>query len=150
MRLKTHCLQPNPTQLTRGRVCCYPLPLHTIACTSRPSTTQGERNDEREENVDNRNLSDSPPGLQPCAQFCSRPTFSGEAVALKANALGVSVALADTGALPSGGGNLSTTVASANVAGIASADTVSSSTSGSGSSSQSQSTLQDVNLLNGP
>jgi hypothetical protein len=76
-------------------------------------------------------------------------TFSGEAVALKANALGVSLALADTGALPSSGGNLSTSVASANVAGIASANTLSSSTSGSGSSSQSQSTLQDVNLLNG-
>jgi hypothetical protein len=76
-------------------------------------------------------------------------TFSGEAVALKANAVGISLALADTGALPSSGGNLSTSLASVNVAGIASADTLSSSTSGSGSSSQSQSTLADVNLLNG-
>jgi hypothetical protein len=76
-------------------------------------------------------------------------TFSGEAVALKANALGVSLALADTGALPSSGGSLSTSLASVNVAGIASADALSSSTSGSGSSSQSQSTLADVNLLNG-
>jgi len=76
-------------------------------------------------------------------------TFSGEAVALKANALGVSLALADTGALPSSGGNLNTSVASVNVAGIASANTLRSSTSGSGSSSQSQATLLDVNLLNG-
>ena len=76
-------------------------------------------------------------------------TFSGEAVALKASAAGISLALGDTGALPSSGGSLSTSLASVNVAGIASADTLSSSTSGSGSSSQSQSTLADVNLLNG-
>ena len=76
-------------------------------------------------------------------------TFSGEAVALKANVVGVSLALADTGPLPSRGGNLSTSLASVNVAGIASADALSSSTSGSGNTSQSQSTLLDVNLLNG-
>lgn len=76
-------------------------------------------------------------------------TFSGEAVALKANAVGISLAVADTGALPSSGGTLSTSAASVNVAGIASADALSSSTSGSGSSSQSQSTLLDVNLMNG-
>jgi hypothetical protein len=76
-------------------------------------------------------------------------TFSGEAVALKANVLGVLLALADTGALPSSGGNLSKSVASVNIAGIAAADTLSSATSGSGTTSQSQSTLQDVNLLNG-
>ena len=76
-------------------------------------------------------------------------TFRREAVALKANAPGVTFALGDTGALPSSGGKLSTSLASASVTGIASADTLSSSTSGSGSSSQSQSTLQDVNLLNG-
>ena len=76
-------------------------------------------------------------------------TFSGEAVALKANVVGVSLDAADTGPLPSGGGNLSTSLASVNVAGIASADALRSSTSGSGTTSQSQSTLLDVNLLNG-
>jgi hypothetical protein len=76
-------------------------------------------------------------------------TFSGEAVGLKASVVGISLDLADTGALPSSGGNLSTSLASVNVAGIASADALKSSTSGSGSSSQSQSTLADVNLLNG-
>jgi hypothetical protein len=70
-------------------------------------------------------------------------------VALKANAAGVSLALADTEALPSSGGNLSTSLASINVAGIAVAGTLSSSTSASGTTGQSQSTLQDVNLLNG-
>jgi hypothetical protein len=88
--------------------------------------------------------------LSPALSFAQgTTTFSGEAVALKANALGISLTLADTGQLPSTGGNLSTSVATVNVAGIASADLLSSSTSGSGSSSQSQSTLADVNLLNG-
>jgi hypothetical protein len=88
--------------------------------------------------------------FSPAAGFAQgATTFSGEAVALKASAVGVSLALADTGALPSSGGSLSTSVASVNVAGIASADTLSSSTSGSGSSSQSQSTILAVNLLNG-
>ena len=76
-------------------------------------------------------------------------TFSGEAIGLKASVVGISLDLADTGALPSSGGSLSTSVASVNVAGIASADALKSSTSGSGSTSQSQSTLADVNLLNG-
>ena len=88
--------------------------------------------------------------LTPAVSFAqTATTFSGEAVALKANALGVSVALADTGALPSSGGNLSTSLASTNIAGIAAADALSSSTSGGGSSSQSQSSLADVNLLSG-
>jgi trimeric autotransporter adhesin len=79
----------------------------------------------------------------------STTTFSGEGVALKATALGISLGLGDTGALPSSGGSLSNSVASVNLAGIVSADALKSSTSGSGSSSQSQSTLQDVSLLNG-
>lgn len=88
--------------------------------------------------------------FSPAAALAQNATsFSGEAVALKASVVGVSLALADTGALPSSGGSLSTSVASVSVAGIASADALSSSTSGSGSSSQSQSTLADVNLLNG-
>ena len=88
--------------------------------------------------------------LSPALGFAQcTTTFSGEAVALKANALGISLTLADTGQLPSSGGNLSNSAASVNVAGIASANTLSSSTSGSGSSSQSQSTLLDLNLLNG-
>jgi len=88
--------------------------------------------------------------LSPAVSFAQgATTFSGEAVALKASAAGIALALADTGQLPSSGGSLSTSLASVNVAGIASADTLSSSTAGSGSSSQSQSTLADVNLLNG-
>lgn len=76
-------------------------------------------------------------------------TFSGEAIALKANALGISLTASDTGPLPSSGGNLSTSVASVNVAGVVSADLLKSTASGSGSSSQSQSSLANLNLLNG-
>ena len=85
----------------------------------------------------------------PAVSVAQATTFSGEAVALKVSAVGVSLAAADTGPLPSSGGNLSNSLASVNVAGIASANTLASSTSGSGTSSQSQSTLLDVNLLNG-
>lgn len=88
--------------------------------------------------------------FSPLAGFAqAATTFSGEAVALKANALGISLTVSDTGALPSSGGNLSTSVASVNVAGLVSADALKSTTSGSGTSSQSQSSLTNLNLLNG-
>jgi hypothetical protein len=76
-------------------------------------------------------------------------TYSGQAVALKANALGINLALSDTGPLAATGGNLSTSLASVNVLGLASADALSSATSGSGSSSQSQSSVSNLNLLGG-
>ena len=85
----------------------------------------------------------------PAASFAQATTFSGEAVALKASAAGISLALGDTGALPSSGGNLSTSVASVNVLGLASADVLKSTTSGSGTSSQSQSSVASLSLLGG-
>jgi hypothetical protein len=85
----------------------------------------------------------------PVASFAQTTTFSGQAVALKANAAGVSLSLADTGSLPSSGGNLKTSLASVNVLGLVTADVLSSATSGSGTSSQSQSSLASLNLLNG-
>jgi hypothetical protein len=88
--------------------------------------------------------------LGPVGSFAqATPTFSGQAVALRASALGVSITMSDTGALPSGGGNLKTSVASVNVVGLASGDTLSSSASGSGTSSQSQSSVQNLSLLGG-
>jgi len=88
--------------------------------------------------------------FSPLAGFAqAATTFSGEAVALRANALGISLTLSDTGALPSSGGNLSTSVASVNVAGLASADALKSTASGSGTSSQSQSSVLNLNLLGG-
>ena len=85
----------------------------------------------------------------PVASFAQTTTFSGQAVALRANAAGVSLSLADTGPLPSSGGNLKTSLASVNVLGLVSADVLSSATSGSGTSSQSHSSLASLNLLNG-
>jgi len=76
-------------------------------------------------------------------------TFSGEAAAVRASAVGISLNLSDTGPLPSTGGNLKTSLASVNVLGLVTADVLSSSTSGSGSSSQSQSSVVSVNLLGG-
>lgn len=67
--------------------------------------------------------------LAPAVSFAQGTTFSGEAIGLKASVVGVSLDLADTGALPSSGGNLNTSVATVNVAGIAAANTLSSSTS---------------------
>jgi hypothetical protein len=88
--------------------------------------------------------------VSPVASFAqATTTYSGRAVALQARAVGVSLTLSDTGALPSGGGSLKTSVASVSVLGLVSADVLSSSTSGSGSSSQSQSSLQSLNLLGG-
>jgi hypothetical protein len=88
--------------------------------------------------------------FSPVASFSqATTTFSGEAVALKANALGISLALSDTGALPASGGNLSTSLASVNVLGLASADALKSTSSGSGSSSQSQTSVANLSLMGG-
>jgi len=88
--------------------------------------------------------------LSPVFSFAQAAiTFSGEAVALRASAVGISLALADTGALPSSGGSVSTSLASLNVLGLASADALKSTTSGSGTSSQSQSSVAALSLLGG-
>src|SRR5260221_8289822 len=88
--------------------------------------------------------------LSPVASFAqATTTFSGEAVALRANAVGISLALSDTGPLAASGGNLSTSLASVNVLGLASADALKSTTSGGGTSSQSQSSVANLSLLGG-
>src|SRR5258707_7576134 len=61
--------------------------------------------------------------FSPVASFSQATiTFSGEAVALKANALGISLALSDTGPLPASGGELSTSLSKVHVPGLGSAD----------------------------
>jgi len=86
----------------------------------------------------------------PVASFAqATTTFSGEAVALRANALGISLDLSDTGPLAASGGNLNTSLASVNVLGLASADALKSTTSGGGTSSQSQSSVANLSLLGG-
>ena len=88
--------------------------------------------------------------LSPVATFAqAATTFSGQAVALRASAVGIALALSDTGPLPATGGNLKTSVASVSVLGLVSADVLSSATSGRGTSSQSQSSVADLNLLGG-
>src|SRR5258706_3636052 len=87
--------------------------------------------------------------FSPVASFAqATTTFSGEAVALRGNALGISLALSDTGPLASGG-NLNTSLASVNVLGLASAHALKSTRSGSGTSSQSQSSVANLSLLGG-
>src|ERR1700676_1112288 len=76
-------------------------------------------------------------------------TFSGQATALRASAVGLALALSDTGPLPASGGNLKTSLASVNVLGLVSADVLSSATSGSSTSSQSQSSVANLSLLGG-
>lgn len=86
----------------------------------------------------------------PVATFAQgTTTFSGQAVALRANAVGLALALSDTGPLPATGGNLKTSLASVNVLGLVSAEALSSATSGSGTSSQSQSSVANLSLLGG-
>src|SRR5438132_14264188 len=88
--------------------------------------------------------------LSPAFSFAqAATTFSGEAVALRASAVGISLALSDTGALPASGGNRKTSVGSVNVLGLVSADVLSSATSGSGTTSQSQSSVANLSLLGG-
>src|SRR5258706_13417079 len=54
--------------------------------------------------------------LSPIASLAqATTTFSGEAVALRASAVGISLALSDTGALPSSGGKNSTAPASTHI-----------------------------------
>jgi hypothetical protein len=88
--------------------------------------------------------------FSPVATFAqASPTFSGQAVALRANAVGLALALSDTGPLPATGGNLKTSLPSVNVLGLVSAEVLSSATSGSGTRSQSQSSVVNLSLLGG-
>jgi hypothetical protein len=85
----------------------------------------------------------------PVSTFAQANTFSGQAVALRASAVGIALALSDTGPLPPRGGSLKTSLASVSVLGLLSADVLSGATSGSSASSQSQSSVADLNLLGG-
>ena len=88
--------------------------------------------------------------FRPVATFAqASPTFSGQAVALRASAVGLALALSDTGPLPATGGNLKTSLPSVNVLGLVSAEVLSSATSGSGTTSQSQSSVVNLSLLGG-
>ena len=88
--------------------------------------------------------------FSPVASFAqAATTFSGEAVALRASAAGISLAVSDTGPLPASDGNLKTSVGSVSVLGLVSADVLSSATSGSCTSGRSQSSVANLSLLGG-
>jgi len=88
--------------------------------------------------------------LSPVASFAqASTTFSGQAVALRASAVGLKLALSDTGPLPASGGNLKTSLVGVNVLGLVSVDVLAGATSGSGSSSQSQASVANLSLLGG-
>lgn len=87
--------------------------------------------------------------FSPVVSFAQTNTFSGQAVALRANAVGVALALSDTGPLPASGGNMKTSLVSADVVGLVSAEVLSGATSGSGSGSQSQASVVNLSLLGG-
>jgi hypothetical protein len=72
--------------------------------------------------------------------------YSGEATGLKASVLGVTTSLVDTGPLPSEGGSLSNSAASATVTGLVSAGVINVSTTGAGNTSQSSASVANVSL----
>jgi hypothetical protein len=78
-------------------------------------------------------------------------THSGRATAIKTivtvpGVTGNTTTIADTGPLPSAGGNISVTRATANVPGVLTARTANASTSGSGGANQSTTSVQNLNL----
>jgi hypothetical protein len=74
-------------------------------------------------------------------------TYSGQATALKATALGTSITLADTGPLPSTGGSITRDLPGINLIGLITATVLHSATSGSGNSSQSNTHLANLSIL---
>jgi len=88
--------------------------------------------------------------FSPVASFAQATnTFSGQAVALRVSAVGLALALSDTGPLPASGGNLKTSLVGVNVLGLVSVDVLGATTSGSGTSSQSQASVANLSLLGG-
>ncbi len=74
-------------------------------------------------------------------------TYSGEAVAVSANVLGViNTTISDTGALPSSGGSLSNQLASLTVPGLLSVGLMTTATEGENGTASSQASVADVNL----
>ena len=82
--------------------------------------------------------------LSPAATNAS--IYKGAAVAVKAKALGINVALADTGSLPTAGGALEKTLVTANVPSLLSAGVLNASTIGQGNHTRSASSVAGLNL----
>lgn len=76
-------------------------------------------------------------------------TYSGQATVVRGTVLGSTTVLADTGPLPCSGGSLSSSLVSAAVPGLLTADVLSASTSGGGTQSESEASLADLSLTVG-
>jgi hypothetical protein len=73
-------------------------------------------------------------------------TYAGEGIVASVNVLGLKTNIADTGALPSSGGSLSTQLASANIPGVLSLGLLSASTTGGDFRTSSQASAANVSL----
>ncbi len=79
----------------------------------------------------------------------SRTTFSGQATVVRANVLGVSTVVSDTGPLPPSGGALEASLLSASVPGLLTAEVAHASTIGQGDRSRSEASVANLNLTVG-
>jgi len=80
----------------------------------------------------------------------ANPSFSGQAVGVKATVLGLpAIDLSDTGPLPSSGGANKASLLSASVPGVLSAEVLHASTIGQGDRSRSEASLANLNLTVG-
>ncbi len=75
--------------------------------------------------------------------------FSGQATAVRANILGVSTVISDTGPLPSKGGALEASLLSASVPGLVTADVLHATTIGQGDRARSEASTADLSLTVG-
>src|SRR5713226_6074517 len=81
------------------------------------------------------------------AQTSDPQTFSGEATVLRATVLGITVPpISDTGALPSSGGALQSSLLTVNVPGLATAEVAHATTIGQGNHSDSEASVANLNL----
>src|SRR5713101_7815568 len=88
-----------------------------------------------------------PPGLLAWTQ--PAVAFSGQATVLRATALGITTTVSDTGPLPASGGALQTSLLSASVPGLLTADVAHASTIGQADRARSEASVADVSLTAG-
>src|SRR5713101_6642385 len=79
----------------------------------------------------------------------SRTTFSGQATVVRANVLGINTVISDTGPLPASGGALQTSLLSASVPGLLTADVAHASIIGQADRARSEASVADVSLTAG-
>lgn len=87
--------------------------------------------------------------IAPAAASPASTTYSGQATVVKANVLGQSVTLADTGPLPESGGAQDATLLTASVPGLVSANVLHATTVAGGGQSRSEASVADLDLTLG-